>query len=60
MKKIYLTKTQQHGVVFYTGSVDPRILVRMADQSIEVGQVQEDQRTKKKKHKGERRHERYE
>ena len=50
MKRIYLAKTQQHGVVFYTGSVDPRILVRMADQSIEVGQVQEDQRPLDKKH----------
>ena len=50
MKKIYLVKTRQHGVNSYTGSVDPRILVRMADQSIEIGQVQEDQRPLDKKH----------
>lgn len=50
MKKIYLSKTQQHGVPAYTGSVDPRVLVRMADQSIEVGQVQDDQRPLDKKH----------
>ena len=50
MKKIYLTKTQQHGVVSYTGSIDPRVLVRMVDQSIEIGQVQEAQRPLEKKH----------
>lgn len=44
MKKIYLIKAQQYGVTSYVGSVDPRVLVRLADQSIEIGQVQEDQR----------------
>ena len=50
MKKIYLTKVQQFNEISYTGSVDPRILVRMADQSIEIGQIQEDQRPLDKKH----------
>lgn len=50
MKKTYLTKTQQHSVISYTGSIDPRILVRMADQSIEIGEVQDDQRPLDKKH----------
>lgn len=50
MKRIYLVKTQQYGVTSYTGSIDPRVLVRMADQSIEVGQVQDDQRPLDKKH----------
>ena len=50
MKKIYLTKVQQFNEVSYMGSVDPRKLVRMADQTIEVGQVQEDQRPLDKKH----------
>jgi DGQHR domain-containing protein len=50
MKKIYLTKVQQFNEVSYTGSIDPRKLVRMADQSIEIGQVQEDQRPLDKKH----------
>ena len=50
MKKIYLIKNQQYGVISYVGSVDPRVLVRLADQSIEIGQVQEDQRPLDKKH----------
>ena len=50
MKKIYLTRTQQYNEISYTGSVDPRKLVRMADQSIEIGQVQEDQRPLDKNH----------
>lgn len=50
MKKIYLSRVQQFNEVSYTGSVDPRKLVRMADQSIEVGQVQEDQRPLDKQH----------
>ena len=50
MKKIYLTKVQQFNEVAYTGSVDPRKLVKMADQTIEIGQVQEDQRPLDKKH----------
>ena len=50
MKKIYLTRTQQYNEVSYTGTVDPRKLVRMADQSIEIGQVREDQRPLDKNH----------
>lgn len=50
MKKIYLTRVQQFNEVSYVGSIDPRILVRMADQTIEIGQVQEDQRPLEKKH----------
>lgn len=49
MKKIYLSKVQQFNEVSYTGSVDPRMLVKMADQ-IEIGQVQDDQRPLDKKH----------
>ncbi len=50
MKKIYLTKIQQFNESAFTGSVDPRKLVKMADQSIEIGQVQDDQRPLDKKH----------
>ena len=50
MKKIYLSKVQQFSEVSYTGSVDPRKLVRLVDQSIEVGQVQDDQRPLDKRH----------
>ena len=50
MKKIYLTRIQQFNEVSYIGSIDPRKLVRMADQTIEIGQVQEDQRPLDKKH----------
>ena len=50
MKKMYLIKNQQYGVTSYVGSIDPRVLVRLADQSIEIGQVQEDQRPLDKKH----------
>lgn len=50
MKKIYLSKVQQFGETSYTGSVDPRKLVRLVDQSIEVGQVRDDQRPLDKKH----------
>lgn len=50
MKKIYVSRVQQYNEVSYTGSVDPRKLVRMVDQSIEIGQVQEDQRPLDKAH----------
>lgn len=50
MKKIYLSRVQQFNEVSYTGSVDPRKLVKMVDQSIEIGQVQDDQRPLDKKH----------
>lgn len=50
MKKIYLARVQQYNTVSYTGSVDPRKLVKMADQTIEIGQVRDDQRPLDKKH----------
>ncbi len=45
-----MTRTQQYNEVPYTESVDPGKLVRIADQSIEIGQVQEDQRSSYKNH----------
>lgn len=36
MKKMYLIKNQQYGVTSYVGSIDPRVLVRLADQSIVI------------------------
>ncbi len=50
MKKMYLTKVKQFNEESYVGSIDPRKLVKMVDQTIEVGQVQEDQRPLDKKH----------
>ncbi|MBR1853918.1 MAG: DGQHR domain-containing protein, partial [Lachnospiraceae bacterium] len=50
MKKMYLTRFQQFNEVAYTGSIDPRKLLRLADQTIEIGQVREDQRPLDKKH----------
>lgn len=50
MKKVYLIPVQQYNTTFYIGQYDPRKLVQMADQSIEVGQVQEAQRPLDKKH----------
>ena len=50
MKKIYLSKTRQFNEDSYTGSIDPRVLIRMVDQSIDVGQVREDQRPLDKNH----------
>ncbi len=50
MKKIYLVKTTQFNEESYTGSIDPRKLVRLVDQSIDVGTLQEAQRPLDKKH----------
>ena len=50
MKKVYLVKTTQFNEECYTGSVDPRKLVKLVDQSIDVGIVQEAQRPLDKKH----------
>lgn len=50
MKKVMLVKVEQYGQTFYMGKYDPRLLVQMTDQSIEVGQTQEAQRPLDKKH----------
>lgn len=50
MKKVYLMPVQQHSEVFYVGKYDPRKLVKMADQSIVEGSIQEAQRPLQKKH----------
>lgn len=50
MKKVYLVPVQQYNTTFYIGKYDPRKLVCMADQSIEVGQTQEAQRPLDRKH----------
>ncbi len=50
MKKVYVMPVSQHQTTFYMGKYDPRKLVLMADQSIEIGQVQEAQRPLEKKH----------
>lgn len=43
MKKVYLQKIIQHGVTSYCGKIDPRALVRIAEQ-ITMGEVQDAQR----------------
>lgn len=50
MKKVILMEVQQYGQTFYMGKYDPRLLVQMTDQSIEVGTLQEAQRPLDKKH----------
>jgi len=50
MKKVYLSPVQQYNTTFYIGKYDPRKLVEMADQSIEIGEIQEAQRPLDKKH----------
>ena len=50
MRKIYLEQVKQHNSVFYIGKYDPRKLVRMADQSIVAGTIQEAQRPLDKTH----------
>lgn len=50
MKKVYLTPVKQYDTVFYMGKFDSCRLVKMADQSIEVGDLQEAQRPLEKKH----------
>lgn len=44
MKKVYVLPVRQYDTEFYLGSYDPRLLVKMADRSIDVGGVQEAQR----------------
>jgi len=50
MKKVYLEPVKQYDKTFYVGKYDPRLLVQMTDQSIEVDKVQEAQRPLEKKH----------
>lgn len=50
MKKIPVLRVRQFGSDFYLGSYDPRLLVKMADQSIDVGYIQEAQRPLEKRH----------
>ena len=50
MKKVYLEQVKQHNSVFYIGKYDPRKLVRMADQAIVAGTIQEAQRPLDKTH----------
>lgn len=49
MKKIYLEEVHQHDKVFYSGKIDPRILIHLAD-DIKVGEIQDAQRPLEKKH----------
>lgn len=48
MKKVYLQKITQHGFTSYCGKIDPRALVRIAEQ-ITMGEVQDAQRPLNKK-----------
>lgn len=50
MKKVELLRVQQYDAYFYVGMYDPRLLVKMADRSIEIGQTQEAQRPLDKRH----------
>ena len=50
MKKVYVLPVRQYDTEFYLGSYDPRLLVKMADRSIDVGDVQEAQRPLDKRH----------
>lgn len=50
MKKVYLEPVKQYNTTFYIAKYDPRLLVRMADQSIKVGETQEAQRPLDGKH----------
>ncbi|WP_373214251.1 DGQHR domain-containing protein [Ruminococcus sp. 5_1_39BFAA] len=50
MKKVYLFPVQQYNTIFFIGQYDPGKLVQMADQSIEIGDVQEAQRPLDRKH----------
>lgn len=48
MKNIYLQRIKQQGVVCYIGKIDPRALVRVAE-NVEMGEVQDAQRPLDKK-----------
>ena len=50
MKKVRLTQVNQYGQAFYIGKYDPRVLVKLADQSIDVGSLQEAQRPLEEQH----------
>lgn len=50
MKRVEVLRVQQYGTDFYIGKYDPRRLVKMADRSIDVGDIQEAQRPLDKKH----------
>nr|WP_325212563.1 DGQHR domain-containing protein [uncultured Oscillibacter sp.] len=50
MKKVPVLQIRQYDSVFYLGSYDPRLLVKMADRSIDLGEIQEAQRPLEKKH----------
>lgn len=50
MKKMELMDVHQYEKVFYTGKINPRILVCMTDQSIDVSTLQEAQRPLEKNH----------
>lgn len=50
MKKVYLEPVKQYNTTFYIAKYDPRLLVRMADQSIKAGEMQEAQRPLNTKH----------
>lgn len=50
MKKVYVLRVRQYDTDFYLGAYDPRLLVKMADRSIDVGHIQEAQRPLDKRH----------
>lgn len=50
MRRVNVLRVQQYGTDFYIGSYDPRRLVKMADRSIDVGDIQEAQRPLDKDH----------
>lgn len=50
MKKVELMDVHQYDKVFYTGKINPRILVCMTDQSIDVSTLQDAQRPLEKNH----------
>ena len=50
MKKVYLEPVRQHEFTFYIGKYDPRKLVKMTDQNLAPGTLQEAQRPLDAKH----------
>ena len=50
MKKVELMDVHQYDKAFYTGKINPRILVCMTDQSIDVSTLQDAQRPLEKNH----------
>ena len=49
MKKIFLEPVRQYNEVFYTGKINPRLLIHLVS-NIEVGEVQDAQRPLEEKH----------